>query len=222
MSSAVYRALAVSIAIATTALVLLGAAVPRAYADGDPASDVLASQRLFLPTDADVPIREQLQLSALLNESARKGYPLRVAIIASASDLGSVTPFWHRPETYAHFLGGELALIYRGTVLVVMPNGYGSDVTASGIRTATGETRLPLPGEHLGTAAIAAVVSFARGADTPLTPPVVHARAVPRSSALLPGLVFGLGLIPLLGAWGLSLRRRPLTLRGPRPNVPEG
>jgi hypothetical protein len=216
MSSGNYRGIAASVAIALSALVLLAGAVPRAYADGDPASDVLASQKLFLPTDADVPVREQLQLSALLNQSAQKGYPLRVAIIGSASDLGSVTPLWRQPETYAHFLGGELGLIYHGTVLVVMPTGYGSDVTAPDIRTASGDTRLPLPGQHLGSAAIAAVEQFAKGAHTPLTTPVVHAQAVPRSAQLLPWLVLGLGFVPLIGAWGLSIRRQPLTLRARR------
>ncbi|HEX3616943.1 MAG TPA: hypothetical protein VHU61_10415 [Solirubrobacteraceae bacterium] len=191
----------------------MAAAAPRAYADGDPASDVLTSQKLFLPTDANVPVHEQLDLSALLNESSRKGYPLRVAIIGSASDLGSVTPFWRQPGAYARFLGGELSLVYHGTVLVVMPNGYGSDVTAAGTRTASGETRLPLPGHQLGGAAIVAVEQFAKGAQTPLTRPVVHTRVIARPSARLPWLVVAVGLLPALAAWGLSLRRRPLRLR---------
>jgi hypothetical protein len=195
-------------AIAISALLLL-AAVPRAYADGDPASDVLASQRLFLPTDANVPIREQLQLSALLSESAHKGYPLRVAIVGTAGDLGSVTQLWRQPGAYAHFLGSELALIYHGTVLVVMPNGYGVDVTASGTRTATGETHLPMPGGHLGSAAIAAVEQFADGASTPLIPPAISTHAFERPTNALPWLVLGLGLIPLLAAWIPSLKRRP-------------
>jgi hypothetical protein len=212
MSSGIYRRLSASIAIAISALLVLAMAVPRAYADGDPASDVLASQRLFLPTDADVPASEQL----LLKESAHEGYPLRVAIVGSASDLGSVTQLWRRPETYAHFLGAELALIYHGTVLVVMPNGYGSDVTASGVRTASGETQLPLPDKHFGVAAIAAVERFAKGAHTPLTARAVHTSVTPRPTGPLPWLVFGLGLLPLIGAWGLSLRRQPLTLRSRR------
>jgi hypothetical protein len=214
MSSGTYRRLTPSIAIAISAL-LLAMAAPRAYADGDPASDVLASQRLFLPTDADVPITEQLQLLALLNESAHKGSPLRVAIIGSANDLGSVPQLWRQPETYAHFLGEELALIYRGTLLVVMPNGYGSDVTASGVRAASGETQLPVPGEHLAVAAIAAVKQFAKGADAPLTAPVVHAQALRQPAAVLPWLVFGLGFVPLAAAWGKSFRRQPLRHRAP-------
>jgi hypothetical protein len=207
MSRGIHRGLTTSIAV--SALLLLAMAVARAYADGDPASDVLASQRLFLPSDAGVPFRVQLQLSALLNESAREGYPLRVAIIGSAADLGSVTQLWHQPQTYARFLGGELSLVYHGTVLVVMPNGYGADVTAAGTRTAAGETKLPLPGTRLGTAAVAAVEQFAKGAATPLAPPNIRAHTFQPSPSPLPWLVFGLGFVPLLAAWAVSLRRRP-------------
>lgn len=110
----------------------------------------------------------------------------------------------------ATFLGGELGLIFHGTVLVVMPNGYGSDVTAPGTRTASGNARLPLPGRRLGSAAIAAVEQFAKGANTPLAPPVVRVRLAPHPGQPLPWIVFALGLIPAGCAWALSLRRRPL------------
>jgi hypothetical protein len=207
------RHLATSLVIALVALLVLAAAAPLARADGDPASDVLAVQKLFLPADAGIPARQQLQLEALLNESARKGYPLRVAIVGSSIDLGSVSALWRRPEAYAHFLGSELTLLYHGTVLVVMPNGYGSDVTAPVARTATGETQLPLPAGHLGSAAITAVERFAASAGTPLTSPTVHLQTAPRAGSLLPWLVFALGFIPLILAWGASLRRQPLALR---------
>ncbi len=190
---------------------MAGVATP-AYADGDPASDVLAVQKLFLPADANVPVRQQLQLNAMLGESARKGYPLRVAIVGSPEDLGSITGLWHRPEAYAQFLGRELALIYHGTVLVIMPNGYGSDVTAPGTRTATGTTQLPLPGQHLGSAAIAAVERLTESAGTPVTTPDVHTQVVSHPDDPAPWLVFVLGLLPLALAWVLSLRRQPLTL----------
>lgn len=213
MSSDGYRRIATSVALTLLAVAVLAAAAPRAYADGDPASDVLAVQKLFLPTDAHIPVRQQLQLSALLRESTQKGYPLRVAIVGSQSDLGSVTTLWRRPETYARFLGSELALVYHGTVLVVMPNGYGADVTAPGTRTASGDTQLPLPGQNLGDAAITAVEKFARAAGAPLIRPTAPRETVPRKSDVLPWLVVGLGFLPLILAWGLSLTRRPLTLR---------
>jgi hypothetical protein len=204
-----------SVVVVLLALAVVAAAAPRARADGDPASDVLAVQKLFLPTDANIPVRQQLQLSALVNESARKGYPLRVAIVGSQSDLGSVTALWRRPETYARFLGRELALVYHGTVLVVMPNGYGADVTAPGTRTASGKTELPLPGQHLGSAAIVAVERFAASAGASVTAPDVRAQSVSHSADPLPWLVFGLGFAPLSLAWALSLRRRPLRTRAP-------
>lgn len=213
MSSGARHRIATSFAVVFSVLLVLVAIAARAYADGDPASDVLAVQKLFLPADAHIPAREQLQLSALLNESAKKGYPLRVAIVGSQSDLGSVTALWRRPETYARFLGNELALVYHGTVLVVMPNGYGADVTASGIRQASGETQLPLPGHHLGSAAITAIERFAASAGTPVTAPDVQTQAVSHTANALPWLVFGLGFVPLAVAWGLSLRRQPFTRR---------
>ncbi len=57
--------------------------------------------------------------------AAKSGYPLRVAVIASPADLGSVTPLWRQPQAYAGFLGEELSLLYKGTLLVVMPDGFG-------------------------------------------------------------------------------------------------
>src|ERR1700759_3639466 len=96
-----------------------------ARADGDPASDVLATQSLFLPQDAGIPADRQAQLQRLLQEAARRGFPVRLAVIASPVDLGAITELWGQPAAYADFLGQELSLVYRGMLLVVMPNGYG-------------------------------------------------------------------------------------------------
>jgi hypothetical protein len=48
-----------------------------------------------------------------------------VAVIASPYDLGSVTPLWRKPRVYAKFLGTELSYVFHGTLLVVMPGGFG-------------------------------------------------------------------------------------------------
>jgi hypothetical protein len=74
-----------------------------ARADGDPASDVLATQALFLPQDAGATPAQRAQLSALLATAARRGYPIAVALVAARGDLGSVTALWRQPETYARF-----------------------------------------------------------------------------------------------------------------------
>ncbi len=107
--------------------VIVGMAVScsAAWADGDPASDVLLSQVAFLPTDAGLSSAEQAQLTGLLHAAARAGAPVRVAIIADEYDLGSITELWKRPETYARFLGAELSLVYKHPLVVVMPNGLG-------------------------------------------------------------------------------------------------
>ncbi len=61
----------------------------------------------------------------MLRAAGRAGFPVRVAIIASRSDLGAVTELWREPRAYARFLGIELSLAYKGRLLVVMPNGFG-------------------------------------------------------------------------------------------------
>ncbi|MGB8879815.1 MAG: hypothetical protein WCD11_26125, partial [Solirubrobacteraceae bacterium] len=96
-----------------------------AAADGDPGSDVLVYQPLFLASDAGISVSEQVKLGGLLQDAQRAGFPIRVAIISSPSDLGAVTALWQKPQTYAHFLGIELSLTYIGRLLVVMPNGFG-------------------------------------------------------------------------------------------------
>ena len=84
-----------------------------ARADGDPASDVLVSQALFLPADAAIPAREQLRLASLLDAARQNGLPVHLAIISSPSDLGAVSELWDRPRAYARFLGFELSLASR-------------------------------------------------------------------------------------------------------------
>ena len=53
------------------------------------------------------------------------GYRIKVAVIATSSDLGSIPSLLGHPTTYAHFLGIELSNIYVGPLLVVMPTGFG-------------------------------------------------------------------------------------------------
>jgi hypothetical protein len=108
-------------------LVVLAAllAAPAARADGDPASDYLIGQKVFFPYDLKVAPTAQQQITALVDEANRAGYRIRVAMIWSSYDLGSVTSLWRRPKTYARFLGAELRYVYRDRLLIVMPNGFG-------------------------------------------------------------------------------------------------
>ena len=100
-------------------------AAPAARADGDPASDYLIGQKVFFPYDVKIAPAQQQQLVALVDEANRAGFKIRVAMVWSSYDLGSITGLWRKPQTYSKFLGEELRFIYRDRLLVVMPNGFG-------------------------------------------------------------------------------------------------
>jgi hypothetical protein len=136
-----------------------GGLAATARADGDPASDVLATQSLFLPQDASIPPAQQAQLATLVSETARSGYAIRVAVIASSTDLGSVTALWGQPQNYAHFLDQELSLVYHGPLLVVMPAGFGVAGVGSAVsaRQALAGVRIASGGAGLGAAALSAI-----------------------------------------------------------------
>lgn len=112
-------------ALAALVVALSAAAPPAARADGDPASDVLVTQSLFLPVEANLSDAQRATLTGFLNTAARAGFPIRVAVIPAAFDLGAVGEFWMKPQAYASFLGIELSLVYKGPLLVVMPDGFG-------------------------------------------------------------------------------------------------
>jgi len=111
--------------LALLVVVLVGMPTSVARADGDPGSDVLVFQSLFIGSDAGLSVAQQAQFGDLLQAAGRAGFPVRVAIIASQNDLGAVTELWRKPRSYARFLGIELSLAYKGRLLVVMPNGFG-------------------------------------------------------------------------------------------------
>jgi hypothetical protein len=96
-----------------------------AHADGDPASDYLYGLKVFLPFDVKVPKERQREFMSFVETTNRSGYAIRVAIIGSSYDLGSVTSLWRQPRTYARFLGAELQFVYAKRLLIVMPNGFG-------------------------------------------------------------------------------------------------
>ncbi len=108
-------------------LVLVAAlvTVPLARADGDPASDYLLTRSTFVPPDLGISAADAARLSATVALARSRGYPIHVALIGSAYDLGSVVALDRKPKQYARFLGEELAFVYHGRLLVVMPNGFG-------------------------------------------------------------------------------------------------
>jgi cytochrome oxidase Cu insertion factor (SCO1/SenC/PrrC family) len=114
-----------AIVLAVLACCALGALSPAARADGDPGSDVLVYQNLFVASDANISIAQQVEIGDLLTSAERSGFTIRVAIIATPDDLGAITQLWGKPTSYASFLGIELSLAYAQRLLVVMPDGFG-------------------------------------------------------------------------------------------------
>jgi hypothetical protein len=106
------------------ALALLLILTPSALADGDPASDVLLVKNVFLPYPAPSAAASN-ELAAAVSSAYARGYRVKVAVIATETDLGSVPSLFNRPGDYARFLGQELNLYYIGPLLIVMPAGYG-------------------------------------------------------------------------------------------------
>jgi cytochrome oxidase Cu insertion factor (SCO1/SenC/PrrC family) len=207
-----------------TILVALLALVPAslARADGDPASDVLLTQAMFVPADVSASSQQQSQLASLLHAAKQAGFPIRVAVIQSDYDLGSVTSLWLKPRLYAEFLGVELSTVYKGALLVVMPDGFGlnlpghstSAAYARFARIATGSR-----GSQLLSGADAAVTALAAVEGTNLGTPGARpggggaiAAAIAAALALLALVLLRRRAVALAGALGrriAALRPRP-------------
>ena len=208
-----------------------------ARADGDPGSDVLVYQSLFVTSTAGVSIPRQVQLSALLAEAKRKGLPIRVAIVAHPSDLGAVAELWGKPRAYARFLGYELSLAYRQRLLVVMPSGFGvsspGHSTTAAYRLLAGRP-VSAGGDGLAAAAESAVIALARGAGVTLhlaravtsggtggasSSPAAAQEPAPAQggSGSDAALIVGVGLLAAaalgVGGWILLRTRRSWSLR---------
>lgn len=197
------------------ALLAAFAVVPLARADGDPASDYLLTRTTFVPPELGISAADAARLSTTVALAEAGGYPIRVALIGSAYDLGSVSSLDRKPKQYARFLGQELTLVYHGPLLVVMPNGFG--VARAGKALPASQRvvdRLPAPGSGgsgLVQAGIDGVraLAAAAGVHVPAPPPVASSGGG-GPGALVWGLVGGgLAVVLVLAAAGLvAVRRR--------------
>ncbi len=206
-------AAAALIAVAVSLLCVAGA-----EGDGDPASDVLVSQPAFIGQGVGGTLKPQLELVKLLQVAAAHGFRIRVALIGSASDLGSVTPLWKNPGGYASYLWEELSDAVGGQVLVVMPNGYGLHGPGRGpyrIPAAEAQVRAPLPGQgnHMLAAAMVAIRTLAAADNHTL--PSISGVALPMAPAdkdrWQAWLVLVAGAALICVCWGASFRARPPT-----------
>jgi hypothetical protein len=124
------------LALVLALLVLaLARVAPEARADGDPASDILLTNDVFLPFYPSVSGPMQARLKTATRKARRAGYPIKVALIPTFEELGAEFSMFGHPDRYAKFLSHELFRppVHRkgepssitDPVLVVMPKGFG-------------------------------------------------------------------------------------------------
>ncbi len=187
-------------------------AAQAARADGDPASDYLLGSRVFLPYDAKFPAKQSAELTALVAAANTAGYTIRVAVIWSAYDMGSVTTLWRKPRTYAKFLGLELGFVYKERLLVVMPNGLGFNWPRHSPAPAyalLSKIAVPPGAAGLLSAAEDAVTKLAAAAGVRVAPPArvtTPGQRNARDRQVI--LAAALGLLALAAAARYLIRRR--------------
>jgi hypothetical protein len=169
--------------------------VPAARADGDPASDVLLGQDVFLPYSQTIPVELARRINTGVEAANRSGFRLKVAIIAGRTDLGLAQSLWLKPKQYAPFLGRELRFLYKGTLVVEMPNGFGVYSASRPVgreqRLLDGVTVGPRP-EGLGEAMVAGLGQ--------LSPAAAKATRPGGGSDVLDRVLIGVGAAVLLAA----------------------
>jgi len=166
-----------------------------------------------VPPDLGISSSDASRLAATVAAARSRGYPIHVALIGSAYDLGSVVSLDRKPKQYARFLGTELTLVYHGRLLVVMPNGFG--VTRAGKPLPAAQRvvdRLPAPGTggpNLVQAGIDGVRALAAASGVHVPPPRLASQSGSGTSALQWGLAGGvIAALLLLGAAGFFFLRR--------------
>jgi hypothetical protein len=199
-----------------TLLLLLAslAAAPTAYADGDPASDYLLGEQIFFPYDTKFPAAQQIAFAQVVRDANQAGFKIRVALIASSYDMGSVTSLYLKPRTYARFLGQELSFVYTQRLLVVMRNGFGFNRPHHGSTAeyrALAKIRVAPGASGLLAAAQTAVLRLAAANGIKLTPPAHVTTPAQRTSrdrlVIIAAVVAGI-LLTLAARFALRRRRR--------------
>ena len=112
----------VSILVAIAACLVLPVA---ADAHGDPVSDHLIGNSLFLPLNAKIDSDVVRRLATIVHDADEAGFRIKVAVVAEPSDLGSVFELYRKPQRFAEDIGKDLSAVYRDGLLIVMPNGFG-------------------------------------------------------------------------------------------------
>lgn len=210
-------ALLVALLLFTSGAAALPAA---ARADGDPASDILISQDVFYPYAPNTVAKElQTALDRQLVAAKQAGFPMKVALIAAVSDLGSVPQLFTDPQKYADLLTTEISFNTKPRVLVVLPAGLGGNNLGDDAGPALTDVTIEadVGADALARAAMQAVGALTKANGTPVPVPAValeQGRAGDGpgdgGDGVSPLLVFGLpvALVALLAGLAAARDRR--------------
>jgi hypothetical protein len=211
-----FRGVKARVLAVAAALVL--AAPAAAYANGDPASDVLLQAKVYFPTQR-VSAEAANSLKAVVEKANAKGYPIRVALIKDETDLGTVPNLLNQPQKYSEFLAPEIRFAYKGDLLVVMPNGLGvtqTDETPAPANAVEG-MQVEAGGSPDGLALTAeeAVTKLAAAAGHPLEAQKKSGGGGGAATGIIVAVV--LLLLGVLGAFWLRRSQQPAA---PEPAAP--
>ena len=198
----------IALAFCLLAALLAAGGAPRALADADPPSDVLILQNVYYPYHPKVSPQLQSQLDEITARARRAGFPIKVALVATPSDLGAIGQMFGHVVAYANFLQREIAYLRSQPTLAVMPNGFGT--SATGPQGPAIVSKLPAPHtvDGMASGAIAAVVQLAAANGHPLSTKGLAAATVHHRSSTPAIVVFAPVLLLALGVVVLTLRRR--------------
>jgi hypothetical protein len=169
-------------AVALVGVVVALVVVPGAQANGDPASHFLLAQDVFFPFEQKLSDSVKSDLVTVVQSANGAGYPVKAAIINTPSDLGLIAELFGKPQEYAEFLGSELGFLYRGHLLIAMPDGLGLSHRGGKPdpqRTLVGGMTVPEGADGTGEAAIRAVARVATAAGRPVAVPDGSGGGVP-------------------------------------------
>jgi len=170
------------VAVAVLALLPAGA-----FADGDPASDVLLAQDVYYPYAPKASTQMTTALDGLLARVRKAGYPVKVALIQTPSDLGAYPNLFGDTQNYANLLAKEIAFNSHPHLLVVMPSGFGGDNLGANVDSALKGIKVDdaAKSDGLIRAALAAVarIATANGHQTPVPPEASAALSASKASS---------------------------------------
>jgi hypothetical protein len=192
-----------------------------ALGHADPTIHYLETQNLLASVGLPAAQEVELQLLGLVQEADRRGYPIKVSVIANETDTGGEAAPLANPQDYAELVSSELEVVapLEAPVLIVTPRGFG----LSGVQPGAGKVRradapkllggLPVPkadGNELARSAMLAVRKLASSGGEPLPAVVAPAQALAAPPRAAAAPADDGGVSTPLWVWSLVLASIPL------------